>query len=139
MWIHERYPLVLATRSRSNDYSLRTRVSKGDHASLAVMLNAEVPFERLLVFNFSHRLAIEVSLDVRTLADHLKHIPFLGLEHPLGPFLVFSFLALGRVEPSAHPYTVNTARFGLVDFALVALWFALTSNELEAQSELKPL
>ena len=101
------------------------------------MLNAEVPFERLLVFNFSHRLAIEVSLYARTLADDLELVPFLGLEQTLGSFLVVGFLALGRVEPPAHPDPVDTARLGLVNFALVALGFAFVSNEPEAQARIE--
>ena len=101
------------------------------------MLNAEVPFERLLVFNFSYQLAIEVSLDARTLADDPELVPFLGLEQSLGSFLVVGFLALGRVEPPTHPDPVDTARLGLVNFTMVALGFAFVSNQPETQARIE--
>ena len=132
--MRSRFPFLQQGQGEKRLQLAGPQVSEGDRAALAVMLNSEIPFERLLVFNLGNQLAIDESLDAGTLANHLEFIPFLGLEYPLGPFLVFGFLALGRVEPTTHPYTVNSTRFGLVDFALVALWFALTSHESETQT-----
>lgn len=103
-----------------------------------MVLNSEMPFERLLVFNFGNQFAVDESHDARALAYHLEFVPLLGLEHSLDPFLVFGVRVFVRVEPSSHSDSINSTWFGLVDFALVTLWFALTANEPESQTGIEP-
>ena len=102
-----------------------------------MVLNPKAALKGLLVFHFGHQLSIEEGLDARPLADDPELVPLRRLEQSLGAFLVLRFLPLGRIEPTAHPDPVDTARLGLVDFALVALGFALVADQPETQARVE--
>ena len=100
-----------------------------------MVLDAETALEGLLVFKLGDGLAVEPRTDARAFGFHAEVVPFRWLEKALAGFLIRRGLlfAFGE-EPATHADAVDTSGLGVGDFALVALGFALITNQSETKA-----